>query len=340
MPADIVIYHNECFDGYTSALILYLAGQIHSSHTVIHPDVPSASSAPNDIHGDVIVVDVAYQPHVLEEIAKRARSVLFIDHHRTNLDEIRKLEKRYSNLHVIYDESECGSSLTWRHYFPEMPMPLMIRMVRDNDIGIWAIKQTKQFLTALEVEYQMLPTVTALKKLKPLLKMEFMKDVIARGKLYYRYRELMVERAAKYSTIMDWGKYRVAFVNIAGNIASEVATRLARRSGIDFAAAYHYNISKRIFVYSLRSDSTRRDAIDVEQICRAHGGGGHKYACAFTNVAGPDAMDPPQNGGCISCGDRAGAPLLRNRAQIFETPHHPEELVKHTIVHEGETGSA
>lgn len=334
MSADTVIYHNDCFDGYMSAFVLYLAGMI-SRTTVILPDVPSATDAPSNISGDVIIVDVAYQPSIIESIAKRARSVLFIDHHHTNTEAVEQLKHRYTNLTIIYDADQCGATLTWLHYFPTLPIPMAIRMVRDNDIGIWRMKNTKQFLTAFEVEFHMVPTRSALKKLKVLLTIDGLKSVIARGRLYYAYRDMMVERAARRVTVLNWGTYRVGFINIAGNIGGEVATRVVRRGGVDFVAAFHYNIRKRMFVYSLRSDSTHGiTSIDVEKICRSYGGGGHRNACAYSTAHAPDAMvmdalvtdADAQTGGSTRDGD--AVPISN---AIFTSPLAPRDLVNSTM---------
>lgn len=330
--ADVVIYHRECPDGYSAAFVLYAGGLIGKS-TVIIPDVPSAHSAPKlNVRGHVILVDVAYKASVIQDIIDQSESVIYIDHHRTHIEDILQLAETNSKLTVIFDESECGSTLAWRYCFPDQRVPMYLKLIRDNDIGIWKIVDTRPFITAFETEINMEPTVSALKKVKSLLTLEGLKDILVRGRLYYRYRDLMVGRAMKYSTKMTWGKYRVAFINIAGAIASETATRLAREdASIDFVVAYHYNISKRTFIYSMRSKS-----VDVESIARKRGGGGHEYAAAFQSTAAPDALvEEDQTGGDSNklkiCSEQESLPCKHTHTLFygqFESKLNPGKLIE------------
>jgi oligoribonuclease NrnB/cAMP/cGMP phosphodiesterase (DHH superfamily) len=289
--ADVCIFHSRCPDGFTSAFVLYVGGLI-GKNTVLRPDVPSASQAP-EVSGHVIVVDVAYSPSVLQSVIDQSESVVYIDHHITQIDEIKEMDKHNPKLTVIYDIKECGSTLAWKYCFPSEPLPLYLRIIRDNDNGYWKMAEsiTRPFLTAFETDFNMDPNIASLKKLKILLTEEGMKDTLTKGRYYYRYRNHMVQRAMKYSTTLKWGKYRVAFINISGAIASETATRIAREyPSLDFVVSYHYNISKKIFVYSMRSDTTRKHPVDVQEIAKRYGGGGHTGAASFADTVTPDVL--------------------------------------------------
>lgn len=329
---DTLIYHNECPDGYNAAFVLYLAHMVNSSTKII-PDVPNATSAPQ-VSGHVVVTDVAYKTDVLKGVIEQAESVLFIDHHISHIDELRELEKNEPKLTVIYDVNECGSTLTWKHFFPDTPPPFYLRMIRDNDIGIWNMPDTHAFVTAFETEFVLEPTIEGLKKLKPLLQKDELKKLITRGQYYYRYRDYMIKRATKYGTKLHWGKYYVGFINIAGAIASEAATRIAKEDkNLDFVVAYHYNISKRAFIYQLRSTKT-----NVEAIARRRGGGGHELAASFQEKLSPDQLVKEQAGGMRgSAGLEVTATTERAPCRdehtdamyaIFETQLSPTKLVR------------
>ena len=55
-----VIYHKKCPDGFTGFYILHQSKLIHNNAKIM-PDVPSAKFYPPDIHGNVIIIDVAYK---------------------------------------------------------------------------------------------------------------------------------------------------------------------------------------------------------------------------------------------------------------------------------------
>lgn len=317
-PADVVIYHKDCPDGYSAAFVLLMAGYITET-TFIRPDVPHANSAP-EVYGNIIVVDVAYKPEVLQAIIDQSKSVIYIDHHKTHIDAILEMEKNQPKLTVIYDVDQCGSTLAWHYCFPttekaDHTLPLYLRMIRDNDIGRWNILDSRPLITAIDTDYELSPTIEALERIKPLFTEAGLREVLVRGRLYYKYRELVVRRAMRYGAKLSWGKYKVAFVNIAGSLASETVTRIAREdSSIDFAVAFHYNIEKRTFIYSMRSDTTKsHDVVDVELIARKRGGGGHKGAAAFEDRYAPDRVVKIQAGG-----DKKQSRIIKERIPCKE----------------------
>lgn len=329
--ADVVVYHARCPDGYSAAFVLYIGGLI-GKNTVLRPDVPSASQAP-EVTGHVIVVDVAYSPNVLQSIIDQSESVVYIDHHVTHIEEIQEMAKHNPKLTVIYDVKECGSTLVWNYCFPSEPLPLYLRIIRDNDNGYWKMAEsiTRPFLTAFETDINMDPNIASLKKLKILLTENGMKDMITKGRYYYHYRDHMVKRAMKYSTKLKWGKYRVAFINITGAIASETATRIAREdSSLDFVVSYHYNISKKIFVYSMRSDTTKKHPVDVQEIAKRYGGGGHSGAASFADTVAPDVLvgDNINNNNDIQIGGNHESCRDGHHIASFESSMSPRKLLQ------------
>jgi nanoRNase/pAp phosphatase (c-di-AMP/oligoRNAs hydrolase) len=88
---NFVIYHKGCLDGFSSLVVLNSTSYI-DNNAEIYPDVPSASVAPSHIDDKhIIIMDVAYKYEVLKEIINRAKSVLFIDHHVTIHDDVKKI---------------------------------------------------------------------------------------------------------------------------------------------------------------------------------------------------------------------------------------------------------
>jgi oligoribonuclease NrnB/cAMP/cGMP phosphodiesterase (DHH superfamily) len=288
LRADVVLYHGDCPDGYSAAFVLYTAGYI-GSKTKIIPDNPYAIKAPTGVSGLVFIIDLAYRLSVVKEILDEAHRVVFIDHHRTHrqdLEELSNDSKYEGRFRYVYDEEECAATLTWKYCFPEERIPTFLRMIRDNDIGIWMMEDTHPFITALETDFTLEPDIEHLKKFVPLLSMEGLKDLLARGRLYYRYRELIIRRAMKYGSKLNWGKYNVVFINIAGTIASEVAVKIMQDDkNVDFVVAYHYNIKRHMFIYQMRSVK-----VDVEKIARKNGGGGHMLAASFSKSAFPEKL--------------------------------------------------
>ena len=151
-----VIFHKNCMDGFAGFIVLSNSGYIDNNAS-IYPDVPSANNPPPNVTGkNVIIIDVAYKKHVLEQIFDKAQRVVFIDHHQTIRNDVLELATIYGDRHqVVYDVSMSGASLTWKYFNPKKKVPLFIRYIEDNDTGAWIHEPTMNFILGLQVNYRM-----------------------------------------------------------------------------------------------------------------------------------------------------------------------------------------
>jgi len=102
------------------------------------------------------------------------------------------------------------------------------------------------------------------------------------GNAILRYQNQQVKFAASHAAPTMIGEYRVLCVN-ATMLVSEIGQELASRKDMPFGAVYFDTEDKR--VYSLRSAN---HGIDVSEVAKSFGGGGHKHAAGFT-VEKPNA---------------------------------------------------
>jgi hypothetical protein len=298
MNFNYAIYHKNCPDGFSSLMVLLKAKRI-SKDGIIYHDVPSASFPPKEIDNkDIIIMDVAYKYNVLREIFERAKSVVFIDHHVTIIDEVKKLSSmpKYKNkVKIIYDVNESGASLTWKYFFKNKKMPLFIQYIRDNDIGTWKLKDTKPFIYSLRVRYDIDLKKDIVDKWKELFDDAKVKKVVEIGKIYEEYaNSLLEENVRKYSfeafpsqkiynDFTDYfekpGQYKVAVVNGSGcPSTSLLGNKMMETIKCDFVMIWSYQMEKKEYVISFRSNKA-----DVGKIAQMFGGGGHKFAsaCSF-----------------------------------------------------------
>jgi oligoribonuclease NrnB/cAMP/cGMP phosphodiesterase (DHH superfamily) len=298
MNFNYAIYHKNCPDGFSSLMVLLKAKRI-SKDGIIYHDVPSASYPPKEIDNkDIIIMDVAYKYNVLREIFERAKSVVFIDHHVTIIDDVKKLSSmpKYKNkVKIIYDVNESGASLTWKYFFKNIKMPLFIQYIRDNDIGTWKLKDTKPFIYCLRVRYDIDLKKDIVDKWKELFDDTKVKKVVKIGKIYEEYaNSLLEENVRKYSfeafpsqkiynDFIDYfdkpGQYKVAVVNGGGCPSiSLLGNKMMETIKCDFVMIWSYQMEKKEYVISFRSNKT-----DVGKIAQMFGGGGHKFAsaCSF-----------------------------------------------------------
>lgn len=114
--------------------------------------------------------------------------------------------------------------------------------------------------------------------------------LVGEGAAILRYQDQLVEGICKAAVEQTLGGHRVLAVNTCVLI-SEVASKLAE--GRPFGAAW-FQRSDGKRQWSLRS---RDGGVDVSEIARAHGGGGHRNAAGFEDtMPGQDlwvAFDAP-----------------------------------------------
>lgn len=289
MKFNYVIYHKHCFDGFAS-LVVARKSKMVDDKPFIYADSPNTKQAPPRLKGkDVVIMDVSYQPHILKEICKHAKSVTFIDHHTSHIREFNNLKCPNLKLHI--DKDHAASILAWRYFFPKKAVPLFLEYIDDNDRGVWEKEGIHEFLAALEIRFKTDTTEENMEKWKELFRKTTVKKLIKDGALYLEYKNYIVFKTTKYTHIHKINfqnkNYKVAVANISGPIFSKVANVLSVTKECDFALVWHYNSTEQKYVVSVRSTK-----VDVSVIAKKLGGGGHKLAAAFsTKKSIPDMLN-------------------------------------------------
>lgn len=289
------IYHRGCLDGFSGFFVAYISGRL-TKDVEIYADIPSAIMIPPNIDNkDIIIIDVAYKKEVLEQIFKYAKSVVFIDHHISIKNDVTNLYNTYNtknNITIIYDETKCGSTLAWKYFFGRQEIPLFLKYVQDQDTGTWEFPETKPFIFALKVYYHLSTENKSLNKWFKLMNKDNVLKLIKKGKYMQKYNKHLVNINIPRYTLEKFpskkiyqlapklfknpGQYRVA-VYCGFNCPSITDLAVAALNSInaDFCIMWVYNLDSRKFVMSMRSKD-----IDVAEICKIFGGGGHKLAAA------------------------------------------------------------
>ncbi len=289
MKFNYVIFHKNCFDGYSSFILLHKKKLIDHD-AIIFPDYPSSKNIPINIADkNIIIVDVAYNISVIKEIIALAKSVLFIDHHDSIHNDVLSIDN--SKFKYIYDINECGASLVWKTFYVGSS-PLFIKYIRDNDIGLWKMKYSKEFIIALGVKYELTLKPNVIKKWNNLFSVKYVNKLITIGLVYSEYNEyLCSEYFSRYSLVSfpsdliynkytDFFKkpaqYKVCIYNGACPNITALSVYALSKIDCDFVLFWNYNFDKKETIISMRSQNN----MDVGAIAKLFGGGGHINAAA------------------------------------------------------------
>lgn len=257
----ICIYHGNCADGFGAAWVVRKA---FGADVEFYPGVYQTS--PPDVTGkDVLLVDFSYKRPVLLEMAKCARSVMIIDHHKTAEADLIDLPE---NVTTIFDQSHSGAVLTWMTFFVDSPPPELLLHIEDRDLWKFLLPGTKEVLANVFLFPYSFEVWDRLMGMP-------IESLISDGKAIERKHFKDIEELLKIVTReMDIGGHRVPVANLPYTMASDAGHELSK--GRPFAACYWDTPEGRMF--SLRSNE---NGLDVSEVAKQYGGGGHKHAAGF-----------------------------------------------------------
>lgn len=255
----VCIYHGNCADGFAAAWVFRKAfGQEHTFHPGVYQDPP-----PNVEGKSVTLLDFSYKRPVMEEILRKAKSVTILDHHKTAIDDLAGLP-----LNGCLDASRSGCMLAWEAFFPnQLPPPLLLH-IEDRDLWRFSLARTREIqanVFSYPYDFQiwdelMSANVDELARQGEAIERKHLKDI----------DELI---GVVTRRIMISG-YNVPVANLPYTLTSDAGHKLAK--GEAFACCYWDTPSGRVF--SLRSTD---EGIDVSQVAKQYGGGGHRNASGF-----------------------------------------------------------
>lgn len=258
----LCIYHGNCADGFGSAWVVRRALRtLPEFHAGVYGQPP-----PDVTDRNVLLVDFSYKRPVLLEMAAKANTICVIDHHKTAAEDLKDLPE---NVRTIFDMEHSGAMLTWMHYFPDISPPPLLEHIEDRDLWRFRLAGTRE-IQANVFSYPYDFAVWDHLMARPTL------DLLAEGQAIERKHFKDINELLGVTTRdMRIGGHVVPIANLPYTLVSDAAHKLAQ--GKPFAGCYWDTPKGRVF--GLRS---AEDGIDVSEIAKQYGGGGHKHASGFT----------------------------------------------------------
>jgi nanoRNase/pAp phosphatase (c-di-AMP/oligoRNAs hydrolase) len=302
-----IIYHEGCIDGFAGFFFANMADRL-TTDVIIHGAQPSATRVPNNIADcDIIIIDVAYNKEILEAIFKVAKSVVYIDHHISGKNDVQSLYEIYNknkNIKIIFDDKWCAATLAWSYFFGDKKMPLFLKYINDHDTGRWENPKTKPFVMALRIYYKTDTKKNNIMEWHTLLDRKRVSKLVKIGTYMKTYNDYIISVNVEKHTLKKFpsqkvydmnpdifnklGQYTVAvFLGHNCPSISELGDEVTKRfPHVDFCIFWVYDLNRKIYILSLRSNR-----VNLSVICKMFGGGGHKGAGAFTFASNKMALD-------------------------------------------------
>ena len=271
----VCIYHSPCNDGFTAAWIVHNYFKDKGESVLLYPTTYGKEPPLEICKGKIVyVVDFSYKPFPHQQLADVAEEVIVIDHHKTAL--ILLDSSQVDNVELNINLNYSGAALTWQYFYPHDPIPKIVQYVEDRDMWWKRLPHCDDIHYALS-SYE--PDIAIWDILAT--RLEGITEYIAmceEGAAIQRYNaSWIISHLVSATREVLLAGYLVPSINIPGIFTSDAVGVLAKNR--PFAIAWYDTQTLR--KYSLRSNKDYPHAIDVSEIAKVYGGGGHKHAAGF-----------------------------------------------------------
>ena len=255
-----VLYHAGCNDGFGAAWAAWQKLGDKAQYIATHHGEPFPQLYADS---EVIMLDMAYPRARHEELRKFVKSLVVVDHHKTAVEDIGDLP----DVHVELNNS--GAVLAWEHFHPGVEIPVFLRYIEDRDLWRYKLENSREVHSALS-SYKMDF------ELWTWLSTRGTKALAEEGTPILRYRDQASDFLARQAFRMKIAGHEVPVVNCT-SMNSEVGEKMNLLNPDDAFVASYFE-KRDIRCWSLRSQGK----IDVSEIAKKYGGGGHPNAAGFT----------------------------------------------------------
>lgn len=265
----LVLYHANCQDGFCAAWVahLKLGGEADYVPVQYGQDPPDVADR------DVYILDFSYKRPVMVRILDACVSLVVLDHHKTAEAELRGFgDGNPESVTVRFDMDKSGGRLAWEYFFPGKPSPWLVDYTEDRDLWRWALPYSKEASAGLASLPRTFEKWDELGK-EPSLPPRVWLDGVA----ILRYQSQLVDGICQAARDAEIAGHKVKAVNTSV-LFSEVAGKLAE--GNPFGAAWFVRSDGKR-QWSLRSTDA---GVDVSEVAKRFGGGGHRNAAGFEEV--------------------------------------------------------
>ena len=270
-PQPLILYHgHRCPDGFAAALAAWLFYEGKAEFLGLdHGDITSVDDLPALQGRAVYILDFSFSAVILRGIDERAAKLVMLDHHKSAADMLEGFACRCGVVH--FDMKKSGARLAWEFFFPEQPVPDLVRLVEDRDIWVWQYPESPGFLAALDMEAA---DFVRWKEIAG-FNAQQLAAYVERGRAMDEKFSMLAEGMAEAARPVVFNGQAGLMVNAPGVFHSLVGDLLSKKSGT-FALMWSVDKTGTVKV-GLRSQRE----FDCIALAQSMHGGGHAQACGF-----------------------------------------------------------
>jgi len=274
----MICFHHNDLDGRCAAAIVNkwrrqreVEGQRAVFVELDYKDRPPVKEICKD--EQVVIVDFSFKPEVMQKVFEITDKIIWCDHHKTAADY--NYGKELEGIRDFRDKQRAGCEVTWDYFFGHNPYPKAVFLTGDRDCWRWkGGQETAQFNQGMKL-YDNSPESQfwsiLLDEHNPDNKI-LLQDICNQGQTCLLFRDSFCkDYADSYGFETEFDGYKAFALGIY-MFGSEAFGEKFKQYPLCLSYVYdgrHWTVG----LYS--------DEIDVGEIARKHGGGGHKGAAGF-----------------------------------------------------------
>lgn len=260
------VYHGNCSDGAGAAF----AVKKHVPNLLCIPAHYDDKELPNFApQSTIYIVDFCYTEENLLKLLNAGHTLIVIDHHAGNKHFWENIF--HERLEVYYDDAYSGAVLSYLYFNQDMGAeraPSILQYIQDRDLWKFELPYSREINEAI---YSFPRTPEGIADAAS----EGTERLVVIGIHLLRVKKSQVLAAVKEAHYLSISGYRVPSCNVPEFLASDVCAEL-NKSNPDIACAWYVRGDN--IKYSLRS---AKGGLDVAEIAKKYGGGGHPHAAGF-----------------------------------------------------------
>lgn len=162
MPAThLIIYHADCLDGFAAAWAAHRRlGDAADFLPLHHGEAWDQTLAAGR---QLYILDFSFPPEQLRALARRARSIVQLDHHASardpwaavlqpGSDDLEEYQDPELPLTIRFAARQSGARLAWQHFHPDQPLPLLLQHIEDVDLWRFALPNSRAIQRSLRLQ--------------------------------------------------------------------------------------------------------------------------------------------------------------------------------------------
>jgi len=260
----VILYHADCSDGFGGAWAAYRKFGDDAAYISVSHQIPPPGGLKNKI---IYMIDFTYLEPITKQLIADNKSVTSIDHHKTA--EI--VAKTTQDCRYALEHS--GSVLAWKYFHPDKPVPQMLLIIEDSDIHKFTIPYSRELFAYID-SYQFDFNIWS-KLIERFENKMNWPQLVKDGHLVLQHEQRLVSWTIQSNVnFVEFEGYKAPVVNsfiLHANIAEELAKQYPPIGITWWQKDDALNVR-------LRSDGS----VDVSEIAKKFGGGGHKAASGFS----------------------------------------------------------